>query len=69
MRIAVLLGCVETLEPLAYLPFNSLRMKWKNHWISDIQLGVEEASWNEEPRGRLSEQASHKHFLLELVSD
>lgn len=51
MRIALPLDYIEKLG-LAYFPFNSLSMKWEITEASDIHLGKEQASWNEERGGR-----------------
>lgn len=69
-RNAMSLGCIENLDPPAYFLLIVLIWMKKITNLSDIHLGVEEASWNEESGGKtLREQVSHKHFLLRLVSD
>lgn len=68
MRIALPLDYIDKLDlPL----FHLIVLVWngKITEASDIHLGKEQASWNEEWGGRLREQAFHKHFLLKLVSD
>lgn len=51
MRIAVALGYMERLDPISQFPFNSKVWNGKITEVSDIHSGVEEASWNEEPKG------------------
>lgn len=68
MRIAIPLDYIAKLDsPI----FHLIVLVWngKITEASDIHLGMEQASWNEELGGRLREQAFHKRFLLKLVSD
>lgn len=42
-------------------------MEWENY-ISDIHLGLEEASRNEEPGGKIWEQTSHSTLPAQTYS-